>query len=353
MQSSLESDFSLAKPFDPTGIVENRAEISQVPISPEVVSWEGRSVRLTLGTMGVAACGVGGFLAVEGALLLSSIAVADLGKAAFVVGGVSGVVGIAAGILCCCTNRFIAEKKLESNVSELGEIVKKEDEEIQMLKREKEDLSKLVEELKKQMLVSEKIVSDLKAELDQNVKDLNAVEIKLKSDAATLTKVNQTIDAQKIVIKQIEVENTKLKKICEKIKAENDKLKKEVDEVRIQINSYDSENEEFKAERSSLNKEKEELKRSIAELGSELDELKKNYAEAQRERAEVLQKAGTLDDLSSKLQAATSKLHATELKEKTIIDSINQKIEAMEDSELLGQLVSDLKPLLDVLKETK
>ncbi len=148
---------------------------------------------------------------------------------------------------------------LEDDVIELGTIIERESTEIEVLKKEREEFRKLVEELKKEMLVSEKIVLELKNALDAQVRNFTDLESKFKQDALTLGKVNETIHEQESLVKKFNNENKEIKKTCDVIKKDNDRLQAEIKEVRIQMRSYGSENDEFKNERLTFGKEKMSL----------------------------------------------------------------------------------------------
>lgn len=326
------------------------------PVPEQVVSWRGRAVKWGLyGVTGLL------FASVFYEAILAGISVSGVftnsnmtnciakGVDYFPLLVKDAVCGTATLLIGLNVDGFIAEKKLESNVEELGDLNTKEREQTKALQLEVNSLNGMVAELKNQLENQKKIIDQLNVDLELRVKELGKVHDDLEASAKTLSKVDLTIQTQKQQIQQLDAENIKLKKVCEQIRKESEELDKQNTQVRTDIQSYDRENNELKSEIETLKNEKNELSKSIALLSTKMEELSISYEKIQKERAEIFQKMGIIKDVDTQLLEASARLQQCQDDEKRLLASIEEKTKALEMLNLKG-LTDELQPILDALK---
>lgn len=339
--------------MEPAAQINNQQRISNLDSDPseEVKSWKGRTIKCILYTTSGLSIGISIYEVIAGGLLSANILQGfSKGGDYLAIAGITAGIGISSLILGCCSKKWIAEKKLESNIQELEDLSKID--EIKELKDKVEELNQIIRDFESQIGELKQINLNLEGHLSEKIKELNGIK----------TDFNKTFDEKDGVIKKLNAtihstgrENEELKNNIKTIKKENRKLSAEVSslereegDVVIQIRNYRNENEKLKSEKELLAKEIIDFRAACSQLKGELDNLKQNYEEEKKGKLELSRKLQEIKEDKDSLSEASIKLEQAQVREKELITAINLLLKQMEG---LTEMQEELQPLIQALRD--
>jgi len=323
-------------------------ELRTMPNSSSGAKWTGRIVKSLLYSTSAGSALITAYEVTTGGLATGGIIGAStIGGVNFAIAVVSGGIAITTLVLGCCSSRWMAERQLENDVTDLTGVTTNVRAERTRLTEEITKLKAIIENYKTELATFQAGTQALKVLLRAESDKFDDITKSIVQKADQLVTFKTSVDQQKADIKLMNDTNKGLKKNIDALGKNNGQLAEELKKAQDELKEFDEANGALKQENLDLKSENVKLDATVKDLKASLDAVKVQFDAIQKEKDEIVQKVGSLRDVDDKVKQASQQLNETEGKKQKLLDEMKEIADKLKG---LEQYKETLQPLLDALK---
>jgi len=223
-------------------------------------------------------------------------------------------------------NNELEKIKLEGNLAQVDENVKRNSARIEMLRQEKEQLERQIEEIESEMKKYQQEYEAVELEISEAKKRIAEYQEKYKEDQTVRDALHADITDFKISVNSIKESIDSVKENSDRLAAEKDAIFKSIRKKEIEKNSSLNDIENLKAKNEGLNEQIRRYNEEKAGKTFELDRLAEERKIMEEDIYDIVEKINNSNKTILLLQEEQSRIEVKKAKIETEMDALQDRI---------------------------